>query len=90
MLYLDLLQSFQAKFEFHHYITKENTMEQRNEVKPLGKINVNWTISNIKTISHTILQWHSSKDLNIQQRFFNNNETSFTIGSYATIFPILY
>ncbi|CAF1524841.1 unnamed protein product [Rotaria sp. Silwood1] len=75
----DLLRSFQANFEFHHNVTKENTIQQRNEVKPLGKINVHWTVSNIESVSHFILQWHSSKDLRIQQRALNNNETSFTI-----------
>ncbi|CAF1293197.1 unnamed protein product [Rotaria sordida] len=75
----DLLRSFQANFEFHHNVTKENTIQQRNEVKPLGKINVHWTISNMEDISHFILQWHSSKDLRIQQRILNNDETSFTI-----------
>ncbi|UJR13408.1 hypothetical protein I4U23_000423 [Adineta vaga] len=76
----DLLRSFQANFEFHHHVTKENTVEQRNEVKPLGKINVHWTIlDDIKTISHIILQWQSSKDLRIQQKTFKPTETSFTI-----------
>jgi len=79
-LYLGLLHSFQANFEFHHTVTRENTIAQRNEVKPLGKINIHWTVSDAKTISHCILQWHSSKDLRVQQKIFKQNETSFTIG----------
>jgi hypothetical protein len=78
--YLDLLRSFQANFEFHHHVTKENTIEQRNEVKPLGKINIHWTVMNTKNISHIILQWHSSNDLRVQKKTFEINETSFTIG----------
>lgn len=77
---LDLLRSFQANFEFHHTVTKQNTTEQRNEVKHLGKINVQWAISDTKNISQIILQWHSSKDLRVQQKIFNKNETSFNIG----------
>ncbi|CAF4237631.1 unnamed protein product [Rotaria socialis] len=75
----DLLQSFQAKFEFHHHVTKENTTEERNEVKPLGKINVRWKASDLDNISHFILKWHSSKDLCVQQKIFHSKETSFTI-----------
>ena len=82
-MYLDLLSSFQANFEFHHYVTKENTTADRNEIKPLGKINVHWTVSNARDISHFILQWHSSKDLRVQQKILNNNQTSFTIGEYS-------
>jgi hypothetical protein len=85
LLYLDLLRSFQANFEFHHTVTKENTVEERNEVKPFGKINIHWTVSNTNNISHFILQWHSSKDLRVQQKNFNKNETSFTIGKYFFI-----
>jgi hypothetical protein len=77
---LDLLRSFQANFEFHHNVTKENTTEQRNEVKPLGKINVHWTVSDTKNISHIILQWHSLKDSRVQQKIFGINQTTFTIG----------
>ncbi len=80
VLYLDLLRSFQANFEFHHTVTKENTIEQRNEVKPLGKINIHWAVSDTTNISYFILQWYSSKDLRVQQKNFTKNETSFTIG----------
>jgi len=85
LLYLDLLRSFQANFEFHHTVTKENTVEDRNEVKPLGKINIHWTVSDTNNISHFILQWHSSKDLRVQQKNFDKNQTSFTIGKYFFI-----
>lgn len=81
-MYLDLLQSFQAKFEFHHQVTRENTMEERNEVKPLGKISVNWSVSDEESVSHFILKWHSSKDLRVQQKTLPYTETSFTIGQY--------
>ncbi len=86
-LSLDLLHSFQANFEFHHTVTRENTIEQRNEVKPLGKINIHWTVVDTENISHFILQWHSSKDLRIQQKSFTKNETSFTIGKYFCFSP---
>ncbi|CAF4380620.1 unnamed protein product, partial [Adineta steineri] len=76
----DLLRSFQANFEFHHHVTKENIIQQRNEIKPLGKINIHWIVSNAENISYFILQWHSSKDSYIQQKLFRSNETSFTIG----------
>ena len=79
--YLDLLRSFQANFEFHHTVTRVNTFEARNEVKPLGKINVKWTVSESKNISHFILQWHSSKDSRVQQKHFTKNERSFTINA---------
>jgi hypothetical protein len=79
-LNLDLLRSFQANFEFNHDQSNENTTEKRNQIKPLGKININWTVSNTKNISHFILQWRSSKDLHIQQKTIPNNETSTTIG----------
>ncbi|CAF3616975.1 unnamed protein product [Adineta steineri] len=75
----DLLRSFQANFEFHHHVTRDNIIEQRNEIKPLGKINIHWIVSNIENISYFILQWHSSKDSYIQQKLFKSNETSFTI-----------
>jgi hypothetical protein len=79
-LSLDLLRSFQANFEFHHTVTRQNTTEDRNEVKPIGKINIHWTVADIQNISHFTLQWHSSKDLRVQQKDFTKNETSFTIG----------
>ncbi len=78
---LDLLLSFQANFEFNLNETNENTTEQRNEIKSLGKINVQWTVSNTTNISHYILQWHSSKDLRSQQKTIASNETSAIIGS---------
>jgi hypothetical protein len=77
---LDLLRSFHANFEFHHYVTKENTIGERNEIKSLGKINVKWSIAENKDLSHVLLQWHSSKDLRIEQKTFKSNEQSFTIG----------
>ena len=76
LLYLDLLRSFQANFEFNHDVSEGN----KTDVKPLGKINVNWTISDTKNISHFILQWRSSNDLRIQQKTVASNETAFTIG----------
>ena len=81
-----MLRSFQANFEFHHTVTRENTTEERNEVKPLGKINVHWTVADSSNISHVILQWYSSKDLRVQQKNFTKNETAFTISNYLS-FP---
>ncbi|CAF0920401.1 unnamed protein product [Adineta ricciae] len=75
----DLLRSFQANFEFYHFLAKENIIEQTNEVKSLGKINVNWTVCKTKAISHYILQWQSSKDQRVQKKTFKSTETSFTI-----------
>ncbi|CAM4854988.1 unnamed protein product [Rotaria socialis] len=75
----DLLRSFQANFEFNHNDSNENIFQRQNEMKPLGKINVKWEVSNSKNILHYILQWHSSKDLYIQQKIVKNDETSSTI-----------
>jgi hypothetical protein len=77
LLYLDLLRSFHANFEFNHDVSTGNDAE----VKSLGKINVNWTVTETKNVSHFILQWRSSKDLRIQQKTVASNETSSTIGS---------
>jgi hypothetical protein len=75
-LFLDLLRSLKANFEFNHYEINEKT----NEIKSIGKINIRWTVSDTKNISHFILQWRSSKDSNIQQKTIASNETSTTIG----------
>ncbi|CAF4544485.1 unnamed protein product, partial [Rotaria sp. Silwood1] len=77
----DILRSFRANFEFNPHESNENTTKQRNEVQSLGKINVQWEVSDSKNISHFILQWHSSKDLSIQHKIVAANETSFTIDS---------
>ena len=79
-LSVDLLRSFQANFELNHDENKETAVEQRKEIKPIGKINLNWTVSDTKNISHFILQWRSSKDLRVQQKTVASNETSTTIG----------
>jgi len=79
-LNLDLLRSFQTNFEFNHNESNENTIKQRNEIKPLGKLNVNWKVSDTKAISHFILQWRSSKDLHVYQKTIASDETSATIG----------
>lgn len=62
-------------------MTRENTVEQRNEVKGIGKINIHWTLGDTKNISHILLQWHSSKDLRTQEKKLNKTETSFFIGN---------
>ncbi|CAF2333699.1 unnamed protein product [Rotaria sp. Silwood2] len=77
----DFLRSFRANFEFNPYESNEKTMRQRNEVQSLGKINVQWEVSNSKNISHFILQWRSSKDLSTQHKIVAANETSSTIDS---------
>jgi len=79
-LHLDLLRSFQANFEFNPNESNEKTIKKRNEVNSLGKININWQVSNTKPISHFILQWRSSEDLRIQEKIIASNDTSFTIG----------
>jgi hypothetical protein len=76
---LDLLRSFQANFEFNPNEPKENKTKQQNQVESLGKINLNWTVSNTTNISHFILQWRSSKDLHTQQKTIPSNETLSTI-----------
>jgi len=79
-LNLDLLRSFQANFEFNSNELNKNSTEQKNEIKSLGKININWQVSDTTNISRFILQWRSSKDLHIQQKTIPSNETSTTIG----------
>jgi hypothetical protein len=79
-LHLDLLRSFQANFEFNPNESNAKTTKQRNEVNSLGKININWQVSNTKPISHFILQWRSSEDLRIQEKIIASNDTSSTIG----------
>ncbi len=79
-MHLDLLRSFQANFEFNPNESNEKSTKQKNEVNPLGKIHLNWQVSNTKPISHFILQWRSSEDLRIQEKIIASNETSSTIG----------
>ena len=82
-----LLQAFQANFEFNRHENKEvATEQQRNATQSIGKINVNWKVSSGKDISHFLLQWHSSKDLHIQQKLVPSNETSATIGKRTNSF----
>ncbi len=69
-----------AIFEFNHTEDNEMAIEQENQRKPIGKMNIHWTVSNTKDISHFILQWYSSKDLLVQQKTIASNETSTTIG----------
>ncbi|CAF0883109.1 unnamed protein product [Adineta steineri] len=77
----DLLDSFQADFEFNYNDSNEITNNRRNEVTSLGKINVTWEVSDPEKVSHFIIQWRSSKDLRIQEKIVPSNETSCTIES---------
>ncbi|CAF0725940.1 unnamed protein product [Rotaria sordida] len=77
----DFLRSFRANFEFNPHESNENTIRQQNNAQSLGQINIQWEVSDSKNISHFILQWHSSKDLQIQHKIIPANETSFTIDS---------
>lgn len=70
---LDLLRSFKAEFEF-------NENNDTNKKQSLGKINIQWTVSDTTNISHFIVEWHSSQDLRPQQKTVPTNETSMLIG----------
>ncbi|CAF0740560.1 unnamed protein product, partial [Didymodactylos carnosus] len=77
----DVLKSVHASFEFHHYVTNENTSEEKNEIKPLGKIHIRWSVTDTKNISHFILQWRSSKDLRTQQLTLGSTEKEHVLDS---------
>ena len=80
-LHLDILRSFRANFEFNHDESDGNEVEQKNQIKkPLGKLNVNWEVTNPENISHFIIHWRSSKDLRLENRKVASTERSFTIG----------
>ena len=79
----DLLRSFQCFFEFHHNVTKENIRQERNEVKPLGKIHLQWTSEDPTQIHKFILRWFSSKNPQVKEKTFGNTQTSFIIGKVS-------
>ena len=74
--HIDLLRSLSATFEYHHRTNANHSS--------LGQIHVQWTVSNGQKSSHYILQWHSSKDLQIQQKIIAKNDLSAFIGSFLS------
>ena len=81
LVFSDLLHAFRSEFHFHHNVSSGDLLQQRNQLKPLGKIQLTWQLDNKQNVSQIILHWSSSKDSSPKRRMFDNEQSSYSIGS---------